>query len=109
MYTLVTYTLRVLAVNVNVQLLTTFVPATHSMDSLRLCLQLITPIVHYPHRAITVSDAATPQQTMRVRLLEKMGPAQLWDASMIMHCMFHIMIGLRPLRLFKGLRLPDNS
>ena len=65
MYTLVTYTLRVLAVNVNVQLLTTFVPATHSMDSLRLCLQLITPIVHYPHRAITVSDAATPQQTIR--------------------------------------------
>ena len=65
MYTLVTYTLRVLAVNVNVQLLTTFVPATHSMDSLRLCLQLITPIVHYHHRAITVSDAAPPQQTIR--------------------------------------------
>ena len=50
MYTLVTYTLRVLAVNVNVQLLSIFVPATHSMDSLRLCLQLITPIVHYGSR-----------------------------------------------------------
>ena len=50
MYTLVTYTLRVLVVTVNVQLLTIFVPATHSMGSLRLCLQLITPIVHYGSR-----------------------------------------------------------
>ena len=46
MYTLVTYTLRVLVVTVNVQLPTIFVPATHSMGSLRLCLQLITLIVH---------------------------------------------------------------